>query len=236
MSLPAYTVDGHASNQEREEMLALAKIAYDTIFSQEFVGNLHSLGSRYPSVFARPKLPDVGMDYVVEHVATSNPKGRYVDVVFDLSRDSSGQFGDDFTGTTNRGRGAVVFVGAHVLDDFRSDDVVRKSCAVHTIAHELSHTISISKPGLRMAFEDTSWGEAEIRGRNGARTPVASYLVGSVAQCTYLRRAGRIPDWGVQDCVEVFGVRAFNSRRCGYFSHGEPVQLRAELPPPAEGF
>jgi hypothetical protein len=87
--------------------------------------------------------------------------------------------------------------------------------------------------GFGIAFTDTKEGQSSIPNRKDASTPVASYLIGAVAQCTWLERQGRLGQEDVPACVEVFGVRAFNWDRCGQFAGGEPVAERSGLPPPA---
>ena len=86
-----------------------------------------------------------------------------------------------------------------------------------------------------MAFTDTNETERRIADRRHPDTPVASYLIGSVAQCTWLERQGRIGRADIPACVETFGVAAFNWERCGQFAGGEPVAPRPGLPPAAPG-
>jgi hypothetical protein len=73
---------------------------------------------------------------------------------------------------------------------------------------------------------------AQVRADKAA--PLASYLIGSVAQCTYLQEIGRVPAGGLGACVAVFGTRNFNNARCNRFTNGEAVEERADLPAPAD--
>ena len=77
---------------------------------------------------------------------------------------------------------------------------------------------------------DTRAGQSAIAGRTDLTTPVGSYLIGAVAQCTWLQARGRIGGDGVGGCVRLFGVKALNWARCGAFADGGAVEPRAGLP------
>jgi hypothetical protein len=129
------------------------------------------------------------------------------------------------------GRYSDVLITRGVLEAFGSSDVVARSCAINVAAHEYAHTISLTPVGYRVAFADTNEIQREIANRRSPGTPVASYLIGAVAQCTWLEKQGRIGPADVGACVEVFGTAAFNWSRCDQFAGGEPVALRPGLAP-----
>lgn len=129
------------------------------------------------------------------------------------------------------GRYADLLITRGVLKAFTGGDAVTRSCAINVAAHEYAHTISLTPMGYRPAFTDTNEVARAIPDRRHPGTPVASYLIGAVAQCTWLETQGRIGPDDVRACIEVFGTTGFNWSRCGQFAGGEPVALRPGLAP-----
>jgi hypothetical protein len=83
----------------------------------------------------------------------------------------------------------------------------------------MTHTISNSPQFVILVLEDEGSGGPGV----GTTTPIASYLVGSVAQCTYLQQEGRIQAGDLKSCVATFGISSFASNRCGRFPGTGPV-------------
>jgi hypothetical protein len=107
---------------------------------------------------------------------------------------------------------------------------VEKSCAINTLAHEISHTLS-KQAGSNLQY---ILDEEDGRPRPRAGEPFASYLTGTVAQCTYLQSKGRIKAAGFDSCVAVFGVARFNSDSCDDYPDGvdlAPAKAGGGQPP-----
>jgi hypothetical protein len=84
-----------------------------------------------------------------------------------------------------------------------------KACAVNTVAHEWAHAIATTTAngnGHTMVFED---GDHDHQ-----RGAVASYVVGAVAQCLYLKQAYNFNDFDVAKCVEAVGTNGFDPSTC----------------------
>ncbi len=96
------------------------------------------------------------------------------------------------------------------VDRGRASAAEANACAVNTFAHEWSHAIAAttgSGNGHAMVFEDDNHDH-----QPGA---VASYVVGAVAQCLYLKHAYKEKgDFDVRKCVESVGTNAFDPRTC----------------------
>lgn len=99
--------------------------------------------------------------------------------------------------------------------------VVQRSCAINTVAHELAHTL-LAEPRGAMVFTDGD-SEAAPSRLNGT---TGSYVLGQLAQCTYLQRQGRITKAQVAQCMPVFYVvegtgasrrGVFAKDQCGLF-------------------
>lgn len=110
---------------------------------------------------------------------------------------------------------------------YRSTNVVERSCAINTLAHEMTHIVTDHAQWAQAVFEDTGAGSPI-----GGAKPIASYLVGSVAQCTYLQNAGRIKKDELRTCVAVFGDSEFNNGRCNQFAAADIVQWPKKPPRP----
>lgn len=101
-------------------------------------------------------------------------------------------------------------MGSEIVREFLSVSSVTRSCAVHTMAHEISHSIIYRKSGY-MVFADTYSGGVVADSKD---VPISTYMIGSVAQCTYLQNINAMKDDSVVNCVKRFGVRRFNVSEC----------------------
>jgi len=231
---PYKSIVDAATTEEQALVERLLIESYDVLRSAEFRANLLSLGSRYPVIYARPDKQDATVADVAREISVEPPGSRYAPVVVQVvgrndRRDPMGIHASAGEGT-GFGRYSEMALGRYFLDQFQSVDSVERSCALNAAAHEYAHTITLTPIGFRHAFTDTRINQSRISQRQFPGTPVASYLIGAVAQCTWLRRNGRIEVAGIASCVEVFGVNAFSGNRCTSFSKGQLVALRAGLP------
>ena len=232
---PFKSIVDTTSADEKAQVEALLTESYAVLRSPEFQTNLLSLRPLYPVIYARPDKQDFDVAEVARGVGVEPFGSRYAPVVVQVvgrndRRDPMGihaSAGEGF----GLGRYSEMALGRYFLDQFRSADLVERSCALNAAAHEYAHTITLTPIGFRNAFTDTRVGAPQIQDRQYPGTPVASYLIGAVAQCTWLQSKGRIDGSGLAACVEVFGVNAFSGSRCALFKRGEAVALRPGLPP-----
>lgn len=231
---PFKTIYG-ATPAEESQLGALLGEAFGVLRSDRFRDNLESLGGRYPVIYAKAddqeatpaKLASViGLDGMFTRFAPAN-------VVLEGGADPKDPTRDNARAGEGVGRYSEITIGRNVLQQFRIADLVAQSCAVNVAAHEYAHTLSTTPMGFGIAFTDTTDAKPKIEGRQHPGTPVASYLIGAVAQCTWLQFKGRIGRDDVPACVEVFGVNAMNWARCIQFQGGEPVALRPGLAQPS---
>lgn len=225
------------SDDERALVASLMTEAFGLVRSPEVRDALRSLSASYPDIYARADTQSVSADDVARIVALEQPGARYAPVAVQIvggddPRDPMREHASAGEGQ-GYGRYADMAIGRAMLDQYRSADVVERSCAVNAAAHEYAHTIATTPVGFRIAFTDTTGDQQRIPDREHPGAAVASYLVGAVSQCVWLERQGRIDRAGVPNCVQVFGVNAFNWKRCRQFSAGQPVAPRSDLAPPA---
>ena len=108
-------------------------------------------------------------------------------------------------------------IGRVHLDRFVTGNVLEKSCAINTLAHEISHTLGSSPTNLQSYFLDIP------EGKEPEGVPVASYLVGTIAQCTYLEEKGRIESNQFTECVKLFVPQPFPSKLCDDYPDGVKI-------------
>lgn len=230
---PAYDrVLGAGDGGETHALSRLLEDAFGVLRSPEFRANLLALQDRYPAVYARDAEQSATIRRIAGIVSLEPVGSRFAPAQVALVEGESGGLGAAGEGVAS-GRYSDILIERAVLTAWGRRDPVERSCAINVAAHEYAHTIVLTPMGFGNAFSDTKAGEAAIPNRRVGGTPVASYLIGAVAQCTWLAREGRIGSEDVAACVEVFGVSAFNWDRCGQFAGGGPVAEKAGLAPPA---
>lgn len=228
----------HGASAAEEALLAtLLSDAFGTLHMPQFRRNLLALAGRYPVIYAKPDDQEADVAKLARIVGGEGPFTRYApaDVVL-VGGDEQGDPTRDHASAgqgQGHGRYAAINIGRNVLEQYRSPNLVAQSCAVNVAAHEYAHTISTTLVGFGIAFTDTTDTAPAIEDREHPGTPVASYLIGTVAQCTWLQLKGRIEASGVPACVETFGVASSNWRRCNRFGPGQPVAPRPDIPPPS---
>lgn len=217
-------IDGASSTAERRDLAAWANETEALLRSPGFLADLQtvaadhkeiSLGS-FTGVGTPARLVDflrlTGENNLVRSpVGLVGGQGDYTAL--------SGQNGE----RENNILVTSMSLGRGHLARWRSADLVEKSCAVNTMAHELSHLVSSDRRWHNPVFEDTGANLPPL----GGPTPIASYLIGSVAQCHFLIRAGRIPQTGLKDCVATFGTSDFRSLQCTRHAGTGPIRADA---------
>lgn len=231
---PYRAIKGTASAAEAEALGQLLDEAYATLRSEAFQQNLRDLADRYPAIYARRGQQDASAGQLADYVALKPLGSRFVnaDVILIGGVEPDAQH---FLASAGQGPGegrySDILLGRFVMTHWRAGDRVRRSCAINVAAHEYAHTISITPFVYEPAFTDTRLGEHQIAHRKDRSTPVASYLIGAVAQCTWLQAKGRIARADVPACVAAFGVASGNDERCDAFPGDTPVAPRPDLPP-----
>lgn len=229
---PYGRIVGTTSQAETAGLARLLEEAYTTLRSPEFRENLLALAERYPAVYARDSEQAASIPRIAAIVSLEPAGARFAPANVSLVENASGVLGAAGEGAVS-GRYSDMLIEKSVLAAFVRPDLVARSCAINVAAHEYAHTIVLTPMGFGNAFTDTKAGQGAIANRRTNGTPVASYLLGAVAQCTWLAKQGRIGREDVPACVEVFGTAAFNWDRCGQFADGEPVAARPGLAPEA---
>jgi hypothetical protein len=240
------TVVSPPSGEERLAFEGLIAEAADTLRSPELAANLRSLDATYPRIYVHfvgagsasdPRTAVTTSTTQLSDVVRPSPPFRYVDTEASLR----GGAGDDAAHAgwnPQAGQSGSMTIGGFHLARWLSKDVVERSCAINTVAHELTHLIS-NEPVRFMSHVTDDFSAALTSVDRSAKRivpphAVASYLLGTVAQCTWLQRQGYAPGVDLKACVATFGHRRFNGNRCTQFSGDRPIVDRPDLAPPHE--
>lgn len=103
---------------------------------------------------------------------------------------------------------ALITLRSATMDRAASAVIEARACAVNTLAHEWAHAIgstTAQNGGHEMTFCDQH--------HHKQPSPVASYVVGAVAQCLYLAEAAG-DTFDVRSCVEEVGTNTFDAASC----------------------
>ncbi len=213
--------------------------------SPEFEANFRRASALYPKLFVSRKEDMVASETVLARLKTQDPRlpalwwpEAFVVLIGEPAARSSDLKGFGFEASRKAGAGPLsgnpaageIELGRLHFARYTRGDVVEKSCALNTMVHEISHTLS-EKPGeFWMHILDS---EDRVTAPSGVFE--ASYFIGTVAQCTYLQSAGHILAKGFEDCLMTFsdprsGSR-FKSLACDDFPGSKPITPQGRLSP-----
>jgi len=228
---PWIVIDGVSNHREREVATAWISEVQSILNSKEFYENLTSLDKTYPFVYLRDNIIGTVSD-VADIITLRAPNLRAVRTPMAIvgGIDTDYAFGGWTGDPLHEGDSSTsLTIGRTHLKRYFSQNQVEKSCAINTLAHELSHLIVTDQKLILHALTDTG-----ITPPSRPINAIASYLIGTTAQCTWLEKANRLEPKNFPECVAIFGTLNFNSLRCNQFNNTSPLQLRPSLPPAAK--
>lgn len=200
------TIEEGTPTAHRQAAEELVNATVRVISSERFARNLAELGRPYQRLWLSPygeTMTPVGISQIY---LGRDRTVRAVPIVISIRDQSTpGQGFDSGPPLTSR-----IFLPPYVLERWRGETLERRSCAVNSLAHEMSHSFSQSSTEEDYIFADRGkgWLMSHFYG------PLASYTIGTVAQCTMLEEANQLPD-GFAACLRTWGTKEFNSSGCG---------------------
>lgn len=217
-----------AKNPEKEKLEELINFSISLLESDNFTRNLKSLETLYPQVWLSKYQKTRTLSELADILKlqdSTQSDASYLRTGVILKGKSKkkpsraiGYKGNTFASIGPRSRTKSLplkmRLGRVHLDRFVTGDTMEKSCAINTMTHEISHTLSLSSTNLQSYFLDIPAGLAP------EGVPSASYLVGTVAQCTFLVDQGRIPQSKFETCVKHFVPQPFPSSSCNDYPDG----------------
>lgn len=217
---PNVTVGPGWSDRDRRDMDALVRAAITEMTSDVFRDSASRLPENYSRIWLTKTLGFDSSERVAAIVSPGDVSMPYVEALVIPRRSGWASTGMERDGKLR------IRLRRSLLDRWRSADPVIKGCAINTMAHEISHTISRDPRRYYPAFTDT--GQANAEARDGV---VASYFVGDLALCTALVRSGRIAPRDVAQCVPVwYEPGGLQSGRCYAFGPDDPVRWPKNSP------
>jgi len=219
---PSLYVDPSVAAKDREDLAALIKASADVLASPQFMSGAVALEASYPALYLNDTIRSKSPVYAAGILQVSSPEFAFRAMPVIVGEGA-------LTGYNRPERRWRMRIPPSSLTQWRSADPVMKSCAINTVTHEMSHTL-LNRQSSRMAFIDGGSSARPSR-QNGT---TGSYVVGQLAQCTWLAKQGRIGAGDVAACVPVFfakpgwfplSVGKFAVDRCDDFADGRPVRL-----------
>jgi hypothetical protein len=193
--------------QYRDEASGLIEATYDVIRSPEFASNLLETRGFLGLLWLGP-----GGDKAEQSVVAAAYLGQDANhPLLPAMVEWSGAGGNVKGGTDiiNIGRSGQIVLDAQTRERWRSTDVMKKSCAINTLAHEMTHVVALH-PGVNNNQMFVDRGRSLI---GCLDRPLVSYVVGAVAQCTYIAKqgAGHEP---LEACIHKRGTNILNEHAC----------------------
>ena len=208
---PRIAIGAGWSDRDRADLSSLIDRSVALMIDPRFAEMAHSLNADYPRVWFTQALGFGDAAMVGRYVPRPPPPARYLPASVIPS--------NGWASTGGVEGNVRIEVSPKLLDRYRSRDVVMRSCAINTMAHEISHTITRSPTRYLYAFMDTGVG------REARMTPPASYLTGDIAQCMHLIDEGRIERSRLRQCVAVwYRPKGFQAHRCDDFPGTTPIE------------
>jgi hypothetical protein len=212
---PSITVDTKYSGKDKEDLEAYARAATSALSSATTAANAAALDKTYPEVWLNAVTKYEGLGSVGKLAQTPRTGFAYLPARLTMVAKGTGAYENKDPDSTTGGR--MITVRKYHLDWWRSPNAVTRSCAINTLAHEMTHNMTRDPKTFHWAFTDT--------GLSGVTTEKGSYTMGALAQCTYLQSIGRINAAGISQCVRLWGLKkAFDSTHCDSFDDKEPVK------------
>lgn len=226
--------DADALSQWIEEAVALFQ-------SPKFETNFMRASSLFPEVYVSKSQDIILTSLLLQRLKTDDPylsalwwPKTYVVLNGETAVRSENRRGFGFEALRNAGAGPFpvgeigtatgeIELGRLHFARYTQGDTVEKSCAMNTMVHEISHTLSDRPDIFWMHVLDT---EEDVTPPRGIFE--ASYFVGIIAQCTYLEDVGRIDPSGFEACIRTFSDPAsasrFRSIACDDFPDGTAIR------------
>jgi len=224
-----------------EETVSLLK-------SPEFESNFERASETYPQVYVSKTQDIIPSALLLTRLKTQDPHlsalwwpKTYVVLNGETSPRLNNRRGFGFEALRNAGAGPYpknqigtktgeIELGRLHYARYTQGDIVEKSCAINTMTHEISHTLSDQTDRFWMHILDTETNVTPPRG-----VFEASYFIGIIAQCTYLENANRIAKSDFESCLATFSDPARSSRfrsiACDDFPDNKPITPQGRLKP-----
>jgi hypothetical protein len=202
------SVDDETLLADRQTVQELVAATLAVITSERFARNLEGLGTPYTRLWLSPFGKTMDPKGVAQIYLGRHSTVRPAPVVIGVKEQETASQGFNVNPLVS-----YITLPPYVLERWRGDTVIRRSCAINTLAHELSHSFSQSPTQREYIFADRGKGRF-FNLTSYFYGSLASYTIGTVAQCTMLEEADELPE-GFAACLRNWGTDEFYYSDCG---------------------
>ena len=237
---------GDVNSADKDALAALINEAIALFKSSAFEARFAEAARLYPDVYLSKSEDVIPTQTLLKRLKTDDPSAPGLwwpktYVVLDGETASRAQNPFGFAGSRKAVAGphpqepapqttGQIEIGQLHLSRYRAGDAVEKSCALNTLVHEISHTLSETPDLYWMHILDSQRGAAPPKG-----VFEASYFIGVIAQCTYLENIDRISPSEFNSCILTFSDPSLSSRfrssACDDFPGHKPITPHGRLHP-----
>ena len=241
-------VVGAVDPSDRDALSAWISETVSLLKSPAFETNFKRASVIYPEIYVSKTQDIISSDLLLTRLKTQDPyltalwwPKTYVVLSGETATRLEDRRGFGFDAPRNAGAGPYpeneiatptgeIALGRLHFARYVKGDVVEKSCAINTMAHEISHTLSDRPDRFWMHILDSQRHATPPRG-----VFEASYFIGSVAQCTYLETVERIEPSEFETCIRTFSDMSMSSRfrsiACDDFPGDKSISPTGRLSP-----
>lgn len=228
---PVVTVDPSVTGLERSTLQEILDGSLAVLASTAFLEHAKLVDADYPSVYLVSGTTEAA-SAAARRLQTAHSVGGYLPTRIKIDRGSSGAYVQANAGSD----GLTMFITQDPITNWRSANSVQKSCAINTVAHEITHTLTRENQKWDPWFVDTDTSDVALQAsrRNGT---TGSYVMGGLAQCSYLNSRGRVGNQFMRSCVPTWyfyvppanGLQessGFANLSCDKYAENDVVQIR----------
>ena len=248
-SIDPQIVVGDINPADKTALAAWIDDAVALFKSPAFEANAARAALLYPEVYLSKSEDVIPTQTLLKRLKTDDPSmpglwwpKTYVVLDGEPATRSQDRFGFGFTGSRKAAAGphpqepapqktGQIEIGRLHLARYTQGDSVEKSCALNTLVHEISHTLSETPDIYWMHILDSERDAVPPRG-----IFEASYFIGVIAQCTYLDNIERISPSEFNSCILTFSDPSLSSRfrssACDDFPGDKPITPRGIIRQP----
>ena len=199
------TVSGRVRAADRATLTEIVNATVSVITSERFAAHLDSIQQR--QLWLSPGGDTMSPREVRDIYLGRNDSMRPVPTVVTVTRRLFSDAPSTGWSSYSPARSTIT-LSTWEMKRWRQGSPDWRSCAVNTLAHEITHTISASAGRAEYVFTDQGRAASTEAGE-----PLVSYTVGSVAQCTMLESLGELSGTFAA-CLEKWGTNHFYSGTC----------------------
>ncbi|HTU11728.1 MAG TPA: hypothetical protein VMG08_12620 [Allosphingosinicella sp.] len=191
--------DPHLSAGDIREIADLIAETQRVIGLPAFERNLRAVEAEFGLIRQSRAGRELSAAMIADLYAGRDPRYRFRPVMVGWNSSES---------TSITREGGTILLATNVRDRWRLGTVRSRALAINSLAHEFAHTLSRGPAEANIDFVFTDGGS--LLGWFSRRAPVATYTIGTVAQCTFLEEQMALRG-SLFDCMRRYGLSSFRT-------------------------